>query len=41
MGLTTINIHGAMLTAAFTLLIPAGLFLAAVCWILRYKLNLE
>ena len=41
MGLTTINIHGAMLTAAFTLLIPAGLFLAAVCWILENKLNLE
>lgn len=35
------NIHASMLTASATMLIPAGLFLAAVCWILEHKLNLE
>lgn len=37
----TANAHGAMLAAAAAMLIPAGLFLAAVCWILEHKLNLE
>lgn len=35
------NTHGSMLTAAAIMLIPAAVFLAAVCWILEHKLNLE
>ena len=36
-----VNIYGSMLTASAVMLIPAALFLAAVCWILEHKLNLE
>lgn len=35
------NIYGYPLTAIATMLIPAAAFLAAVCWILEHKLNLE
>lgn len=35
------NIHLSLLTASATMLLPAALFLAAVCWILEHKLNLE
>lgn len=41
LDMTTANAYGAMLTASATMLIPAALFLAAVCWILENKLNLE
>ena len=41
LDMTTANAYGAMLTASATMLIPAALFLAAVCWILEHKLNLE
>lgn len=37
----TANAHSSMLTASAVMLIPAALFLAAVCWILEHKLNLE
>lgn len=36
-----VNAYSSMLTAIATMLIPAALFLAAVCWILEHKLNLE
>lgn len=36
-----VNAYSSMLTAIATMLIPAALFLAAVCWILENKLNLE
>lgn len=35
------NAYGTMLTASAIMLVPAALFLAAVCWILENKLNLE
>lgn len=38
---TTANAYGAMFTASATMLIPAAVFLAAVCWILEHRLNLE
>lgn len=41
MDVTTSNVYGSMLTASAVMLIPAALFLAAVCWILEHKLNLE
>lgn len=41
LDVTTSNVYGSLLTATATLLIPAALFLAAVCWILDHKLNLE
>lgn len=37
----TVNAYGSMLAASATMLLPAALFLAAVCWILENKLNLE
>lgn len=36
-----VNAHGSMLTASAVMLVPAAVFLAAVCWILEHKLNLE
>ena len=33
--------YSSMLTAIVAMLIPALAFLAAVCWILEHKLNLE
>ena len=41
MDMATANAYGSMLTASATTLIPAAVFLAAVCWILENKLNLE
>lgn len=41
MNMATVNAYGSMLTAAAIMLIPAAVFLAAVCWILEHKLNLE
>lgn len=41
LDMTTANAYGSMLTASVTMLIPAAVFLAAVCWILENKLNLE
>lgn len=41
MDMATANAYGSMLTASATMLVPAALFLAAVCWILEHKLNLE
>lgn len=41
MNVANANVYGAMLTASATMLLPAALFLAAVCWILENKLNLE
>ncbi|NBI68344.1 hypothetical protein D1646_16375 [Pseudoflavonifractor sp. 60] len=41
MGMATENIYGSMLTASVIMLLPAGVCLAAVCWILEHKLNLE
>lgn len=41
MNMATVNAYGSMLTAAAIMLIPAAVFLAAVCWILENKLNLE
>ena len=35
------NVHGAIFTLTATMLVPAAVFLAAVCWILDHKLNLE
>lgn len=39
--IATVNAYGSMLTAIATMLIPAAVFLAAVCWILENKLDLE
>lgn len=36
-----VNAYTSMLTASAIMLLPAALFLAAVCWILENKLNLE
>lgn len=41
MNVTTSNVHGSMLTVSAVMLLPAAAFLAAVCWILENKLNLE
>ena len=41
MNTVNVNAYSSMLTAAAIMLIPAAIFLAAVCWILEYKLNLE
>ena len=41
MNTVNVNAYSSMLTAAAIMLIPAALFLAAVCWILEHKLNLE
>lgn len=41
MDMATANAYGSMFLAIATMLIPAALFLAAVCWILEHKLNLE
>lgn len=41
MNMATVNAYGSMLTAVAIMLIPAAVFLAAVCWILEYKPNLE
>ena len=41
MNMTNTNAYNSMLTASAIMLIPAALFLAAVCWILEHKLNLE
>ena len=41
MDAATVNAYSSMLTAAAIMLIPAAIFLAAVCWILENKLNLE
>lgn len=41
MDAATSNVHGALLAYSATLLVPAAIFLAAVCWILGNKLNLE
>lgn len=41
LDLTTATTYSSMLTASLTMLIPAAVFLAAVCWILDHKLNLE
>lgn len=41
MNVANANAYGSMLTASAIMLIPAALFLAAVCWILENKLNLE
>ena len=41
LDMATVNAYGSMLTASAIMLIPAALFLAAVCWILENKLNLE
>lgn len=41
LDMTTANAYGSMLTAVAAMLIPAAAFLAAVCWILEHKLNLE
>lgn len=41
LDMTTTTAYGSMLTAAASMLIPAAVFLAVVCWILEYKLNLE
>lgn len=41
MDMATASAYGSMLTASATMLIPAAVFLAAVCWILEHKLNLE
>ena len=41
MNVANANAYGSMLTATAAMLIPAALFLAAVCWILEHKLNLE
>ena len=40
-GAATVNAYGSMLTAIAAMLIPAAAFLAAVCWILEHRLNLE
>lgn len=41
LDMTTANAYGSMLTATATMLLPAAVFLAVVCWILENKLNLE
>ena len=41
MNTVNVNAYSSMLTASAIMLIPAALFLAAVCWILEHKLNLE
>ena len=41
MNTVNVNAYSSMLTAAAIMLIPAAIFLAAVCWILENKLNLE
>lgn len=41
MDAATATTHGSMLTGIAVVLIPAAVFLAAVCWILENKLNLE
>lgn len=41
MDMATANAYGSMLTASATMLVPAAVFLSAVCWILEHKLNLE
>ena len=41
MNMATVNAYGSMLTASAIMLAPAAAFLAAVCWILEHKLNLE
>ncbi len=35
------NVHTSLLTVSAVILVPAVVFLAAVCWILEHKLNLE
>ena len=37
----TSSVHSHFFTAIATMLIPAAVFLAGVCWILNHKLNLE
>ncbi|MCI9028085.1 MAG: hypothetical protein HFF47_08590 [Lawsonibacter sp.] len=41
MNTVNVNAYSSMLTASAIMLIPAAIFLAAVCWILENKLNLE
>lgn len=41
MDIATASTYSSMLTAIAVMLVPAALFLAAVCWILENKLNLE
>ena len=41
LDVSTTTAYGSMLAASATMLIPAAIFLAAVCWILENKLNLE
>ena len=41
MNAATVNAYSSMLAASAIMLITAALFLAAVCWILENKLNLE
>ena len=41
MNAASVNVHGSILTSTAIMLLPAFLFLAAVCWILEHKLNLE
>lgn len=41
MNTVNVNAYSSMLTASAIILIPAAIFLAAVCWILENKLNLE
>ena len=41
MNTVNVNAYSSMLTASAIMLIPAAIFLAAVCWILEHKLNLE
>lgn len=41
LDITTSTTYSSMLTAIAVMLIPAAVFLAAVCWILERKLNLE
>lgn len=41
MNMTNVDVYRSLLTAVAIMLIPAAVFLAAVCWILDHKLNLE
>ena len=41
MNTVNVNAYSSMLTASAIMLIPTAIFLAAVCWILENKLNLE
>ena len=41
LGFFDISFHVSLLIESVTMLIPAAVFLAAVCWILDHKLNLE